>query len=64
MEQRVMERRAVRAWFDSPLDDRRRTGYERRGQMKPSAAPGAIRPAHDQPIILKERRGRPESGTE
>ncbi len=62
-DQRKMERRAVQGFFYNPPEERRRSGYDRRGEYRPSQAPGAIRPAFNEGIT-RDRRSRPESGTE
>ena len=65
MKERRAGRRQLRAWFGSPVNDRRRPQYERRvGAAADQAMPGTVRPSVGEAAPARERRRAPESGME
>jgi hypothetical protein len=65
MKERGAGRRQLRAWFASPVNDRRRPQYERRvGATAARGMPGTVRPGFGEAVPHDERRRVPGGGME
>jgi hypothetical protein len=56
MIERDGERRVSTSWFSSLTHDRRRQGYDRRGQPRINVAPGLLRPGFAESMPPVDRR--------
>lgn len=57
-------RNGVSSYFTSPVNNRRRPGYDRRGSAAVPVVPGTLRPGFGEAAPRVERRRYPDAGLE